>query len=340
MGLRKSKQLAQELVQDRLSRLGERHLSWHVLRNLCEEIDARTTSGDHDSLRLARLAVRLAGRLVQLRRWCRRPKESFELATSFARLAAALRLANRIHSAERALGIAFDVAPDDLKGDLYRRRAWLRIYTGRRSEAQEDAQTAVDLTSGREHALALGTLGAVLYYRNDFEGAADRLGECLRLLGPEDEHRYCGMLVSYIAALSKGSEAELEEGLKLCSELRTKLKPRHKMLRAKLWWSQGLIQHRLGDLKAAWWSLNLARRCLVNMEAAPEVAAIIADMAQLEAEPQMVRHICSEAEEIIAEPDPLWQPLQALSRAAREMIPEAAAALRQAADPLSSCPVL
>ncbi len=340
MVMRKSQRLARKLAQRRSARLGERHLSPHILRHLCKEADDKTTCGDRDGLRVARIAVRLAGKVLRLRSWRRRPGESEVLALSFAQLAAALRLADRLDHAEKAWQIASDAAPGYLEGDLLRRRAWLRFRRGRLKDALKDAKAAVDLTSGLDYALAVGTLAGLLYYNGDYQEAITKFRECLDVLDPNDEHRYCGMLVSYTVALAKGSRSDLKQGLKLCPELRSKLKSRHKMQRAKLWWAEGLIQHRLGDSQAAWWALDLARRSLVAMKAAPEVAAIVADMARLEAEPHVVRHMCSEAEALIAEPDPLWQPLRALARAAREMIPEAAATLRQAADQLSSCPAL
>ncbi len=50
--------------------------------------------------------------------------------------------------------------------------------------------------------------------------------------------------------------------------------------------------------------------------------------------------ICTEAAEVIAEPHPLAAPLRELAGAARELIPEAAAALRAQASQLAACPAL
>ncbi len=340
MRMRRSKRLALELSEDPLVRLGERHLSRHVLRRLCDEADVKTSCGDPDGLRVARLAVQLAGRLLHLDRWQRRPSVSTELARAFARLAAALRMAGRLDHAERALTIAREVVPAHLEGDLYRRRAWLRIYQRRLPEALRDAQRAVELTRGREHALALGTLGSTLYYLGDYRGAIDRLAESLTGLDPEDEYRYCGLLVSYVGALAKGTDADARRALELCPELRSKLKDRHKSQRARLWWSEGLLHARLGNEQKAWWSLDIARRSLIGLKAAPEVAAVVGDMAAVSGEPLAVGHICGEAEDVIAEAPPLAGPLRDLARAARELIPEAAAALRQAAHLLAPCPSL
>ncbi len=157
MGMRRSARLAAELG-DRCVALGERHVSWHVLRRLCRAAEEKTTSGDLDCLRLAGLAVRIAGRLVGLQRWRRRPAESRELALSFGQLATALRFANRLDHAEIALRVAFEASPPWLKGVLYRRRAWIRIYQGENGKARKDARRAVDLALEEDRAFALGTL--------------------------------------------------------------------------------------------------------------------------------------------------------------------------------------
>ncbi len=340
MGMRKSMKLAWELVEDRSARLGDRHLSRNVLRNLCKLADEKTDSGDSDGLRIARLAILLGGRLVRLTKWGRRPATSYELSLGFARLAAGLRLAGRLEHADRALNIASENAPDYLLGDLYRRRAWLRIYQHRVDEAIEDATAAVGLTEGQDHALALGTLGGALFYAGEFATSIERYRQCLAELDPENESRYCGMLGSYTFALSEGTGSDLRIGLELCHECRSKLKPRHKMQRAKLWWAEGLIKRRLGKLDDAWWALDVARRSLVALQAAPEIAAIVADMAEVSADPTAVGVICTEAAEVINDPHPLTEALQALAGAARELIPGAAATLRQEASQLAACPAL
>ncbi len=132
----------------------------------------------------------------------------------------------------------------------------------------------------------------------------------------------------------------MRRALKLCAKARSLLKPRHKMQRAKLWWAEGLLHLRLGHRSRAWRALNTARRSLIALEAAPEVAAIIADMARVDPEPLAIRHICQEATQVINGRHPLTRPLRALSRAAREVIPKAAAALREEAGRLASCPAL
>ncbi len=337
--MRKSARLAAELV-DQCGRLGERHVSWHVLRRLCRVADDRTTCGDHDCLRIARIAVRIAGRLVHLRRWRRRPAESAEIALSFGQLATALRSANRLEHAERALAIAFEAAPPQLVGVLHRRRAWVRIFQDRTEEALCDAERAVKLALEEDRALALGTLGAALYHQRRFPEAIARYREALALMDPDDEHFYCGTLVSYAASMAQGTDEEAEEALDLCQRLRSELKPAHKMQRARLWWVEGLLEKRLGRLDEAWRALDMARRSLQALKAAPEVAAVVADMAEVFAEPRAVGLICTEAAEVIAEPHPLAGPLQELAGAGRDLIAEAAAALRAQAGEFAACPAL
>ncbi len=337
--MRRSARLAAELAE-RCARLGERHVSWHVLRRLCRAAEEKTTSGDHDCLRLAQLAVRIAGRLVRLERWRRRPGKSAEIALSFGQLATALRLANRLDHAQRALRIAFQASPPHLKGVLYRRRAALRLYEGRGAKAQKDAEKAVELALEADHALALGMLGAILYYRGDIRGAVTRYRESLALMDPDDEQFYCSTLGAYAAILAQGTDDEAEEALELCRRLRSELKPTHKMQRAKLLWIEGLIQKRFGRLDEAWRALDMARRSLQALKAAPEVAAVVADMAEVFAEPRAVGLICTEAAEVVAEPHPLAGPLQELAGAGRELIPEAAGALRAQAGEFAACPAL
>ncbi len=340
MGMRKSKRLALELARDPSVGLGERHTSGHVLRHLCEKADEQTTSGDRDTLRVARLTVRIAGRLLRLQRWRRRPAESAELAVSFARLANALRLAGRYNHAQRAMEIALEAAPSYLRGDLHRRQAWLRMYQGRLSEAVQEAELAVALTADQDHALALGTLGVALDYSGNHRGAARKLGRCLARLDPESEYRYCSALVSYALVLSKGSAEDTTRALNLCAQIRSRFKVRHKMQRAKTWWLEGLLHTKLGDHPAAWRALDTSRRSLIALKAAPEVAAVVADMALVSGQLPAVRHICNEAAEVIVDPHPLRKPLDVLAGATREMIPESAAALRQAAVVLAPCPAL
>jgi tetratricopeptide (TPR) repeat protein len=259
---------------------------------------------------------------------------------SFGRLAAALRLANRLHHAQRALEIAFEAAPSRLKGDLYRRRAWLRLYQGRMAEALRDAKSAVSLTDGQEHALALGVLGVILDCGGEYKAATRVFGESLAELEPEAERFYCGMLVSYSIVLGKGSIKDAKKALKLCAVLRSKFKDRHKMQRAKTWWVEGLLHRKLGDLRKAWRALDTARRSLVALKAAPEIAAVVADMARVSPLPLAVRHICSEAALVITATHPLREPLRALAHASHEMIPNTAATLWEASVALAPCPAL
>ncbi len=339
MGMRRSARLAAELADQGVC-LGERHLSWHVLRRLCRAADDKTTCGDRDCLRLARLAVRIAGRLVRLPSWRRRPGESPEIALSFGQLATALRFANRLDHAETALRIAFEASPQYFRGVLYRRRAWLRIYQERNKKAVRDAERAVELALEDDRAVALGTLGAALYYRQDFRRSIARYRESLALMDPGDEHSYCGTLVSYAAALAHGTDEEAESALRHCRRLRSQLKRAYAMQRAKLRWVEGLLEKKLGNLAAAWRALEIARRSLLALKAAPEVAAVVADMAEVFTEPRALVLICAEAAEVIAEPHPLAEPLQVLAGTARELIPEAAAALRARAGQLAACPAL
>ncbi len=304
-------------------------MSRHILRHLCREADDKVTDGDLDSLRVARLCCRLAGRLAtdEARAW------------SFGRLASALRLRDRLGHAKRALEIALAAAPPDLQGDLIRRRAIIRIYEDRYPQAVRDAERALELTAGVEHARALEALGVALYYRGEDRAAIRTLAQCLQETEPDDS-RYCNAIQNYATALSRGTDADVARAIELCAEVRPRLRFRHKMQRAKLWWTEGLLHRRLGDERTAWRSLDTARRSLAAMQAGVEVAAVVADMAQLSAEPIAVRLLCDEAAEVIAAPHPLTRPLKTLAAAARELIPEAAAALRAAAGRLATCPAL
>ena len=49
MRMRRSTRLAKELADDRHAVLGKCHLSHHVLRKLCIEVDEKTTSADQDA---------------------------------------------------------------------------------------------------------------------------------------------------------------------------------------------------------------------------------------------------------------------------------------------------
>ncbi len=283
--------------------------------------------GDRDALRLARLCCRLAQQL----------KTDEARAVSFARLATALRLANRLCHAEQALGIAFAAAPAQLVGDLLRRQAWIRIYQGRLPEAVEDGKAALAKTAGQAQAKAHEVLGIALFNSGDHQAGTRELEQCLKATDPDAETAYCNALHNYATALGQCSDEGAKEALVLCAELRSKLKDRHKTQRAKIWWTVGLLQERLGDLQQAWQSLNTARRSLIALEAAPEVAAIVADMARIAAEPPAVRHICSEAAMVISAPHPLTEPLEELALAPRKTIPIASTALREAASRLATC---
>ncbi len=226
-----------------------------------------------------------------------------------------------------------------LVGDVLRRRAILRIYQGRLADAQEDSDAALDQTTGVEHTRALEASGITLYYRGDYRAAIKQLGRCLAEIHPDDG-RYCNAIQNYATGLAQGTVEEMQNALELCVEARALLKPRHKIQRAKLRWTEGLLHLRLGKLKKAWRALNTARRSLIALEAASEVAAIIADMARVSQEPVAIREACYAAAEVITGRHPLAQPLRALARAAKQVIPEAAAALREEAARLTPCPAL
>ncbi|MCP5112064.1 MAG: hypothetical protein GY953_14640, partial [bacterium] len=224
---RKSLVLARQLAEVPGTALEKFHENPHVLRRLCKIADEKTNTGDGSGLRIARLCCRLAGR----------PKTDEAYAHSFARLATALRAAGRADHAEEALGIGLDLAPPHLKGDLLRRRAWVRIYQERLSMALADAKAALPLTSGSVHAKTLDVLGVVQFYRGEYREAIRVLARCLEETDPDSGYLYCGVIHNYATALSKGTDAEAAKALKLCAKLRPKLKYPHKMQRARLWWT-------------------------------------------------------------------------------------------------------
>lgn len=286
--------------------------------------------GDRNGLRLAGLCCRLAQHL----------KSDEARAMSFARLATALRLANRMNQAEQALAIALTAAPTHLEGDLRRRRAWIRIYQGRLPEAIKDSEAALDRTSGQAKAKTYEVLGIAHLYNGDHPTGIRHLEQCQATTDPDAETAYCNALHNYATALGEGTDEQAAEALNVCADLRLRLKPRHKQQRAKLWWTEGLVRERLGDFQKAWWSLNTARRSLIALRAAPEVAAIVADMARVAPEPPAVRHICGEATTVVSASRTLTEPLGNLALAPRELIPDASAALREAASRLANCPAL
>ncbi len=327
---RRSERIARELAADPAARLESRHFNPFVFRHLCNLADDAVSYGSADSLRLARLCCRIATRL----------KAEDARAHGFARLASALRLANRLGHAERTLKIAFAADRPHVQGDLLRRRSILRIYQGRLAEAHEDAEAALAQTTGVEHARALEASGAAYYYRGEFRTSIRQFGRCLAETHPDNDVDYCNAVQNYANGLAKGTGEEARKALKLCIEARAGLKPRHKMQRAKLWWTVGLLHLRLDDHEKAWRALDIARRSLIALEAAPEVAAIVADMARVAQQPFAIRQLCLEAAGLITGCHPLKRPLQDLARAARERIPEAAEALRREACAIARCPEL
>ncbi len=177
-----------------------------------------------------------------------------------------------------------------------------------------------------------------LYYSADYRAAILELEKCLASTDPDAETAYCNAIQNYATALAQGTDEEMQEALELCAKARSLLKRRHKMQRAKLWWTEGLLHHRLGHLKRAWRALNTARRSLIALHAAPEVAAIIAGRARVSPKPLAIQQICREASWLIGDRHPLAHPLRALARSAKDWIPEAAAALRRQAAMLAPCP--
>ena len=326
---RRSERLARELANNAQAAIAASHLSRHVLRRLSEIADDKLTSGDLDCLRVARLCCRIGGQL----------RTGEARACSFARLASALRLANRLDHAERALNIAWAAAPPRLKGDVLRRRSYLRIYQGRLAEGVQDAEAAVSVSVGITRIRALGALGIALGYSDKPREAIAVHAQCLAETDPDDSY-YCNAIHNYATSLSKGTDREAVRALKLCMELRPRLKFRHKMQRAKLWWTEGLLHHRLGHRRRAWRCLDHARRSLVALGAAAELAALVADMARVSPQQPAIRFLCDDVADVVAAQRSLVQPLRSLAAAAREMIPEAAAALRQAASGFAPCPAL
>ena len=327
---RRSVRLARELAFSNTNPLSDRHVNRHVLRHLCQIADDKMTSGDRDCLRVARLCCRIGGQL----------KTQDARALSFASLASALRQAGRLDHAWKALKVGLAAAPADLKGELLRRRTYLHIFQGRFAKAVEDAEEAVQLADRSEYARALGTLGIALAHNGDQRGAIREHARCLEHTSPDSPIPYNNALHNYATSLAQGTPEEAEQAMELCAELRDRLKARHKMQRAKLWWTEGLLHEKLADTEAAWWKLNTAWRSLVMLETAPEVAAIVADMARVSNKPPAVRSICNESAPVITSVQTLREPLAILALAARETIPEAAAALRQAACQLAPCPAV
>ncbi len=328
--MRKSQMLAKELSSNRTASLGERHESVNVLRHLCEEADEKITCGDWDGMRVARLAVRIAGRLVTLRLWRRRPAESEPLTMSFIRLSAALRMTNRLDHAQSALDIAFESVPPYLEGNCYRARARIRIYQSRLPEALRDAREAVELTNGKSHALSLGVLGVVLDYSGEHQAATREFEKCLGALDPKDEWRYNAILVSYAIVLSKGSDEDARRALEICAKQLSRLTKRQRMQRAKTRWLEGLLHGSFGDSQAAWRALDIARRSLIALKAEAEVGAITANMAHVSPQPPAIRQICHEALNVLPLSHPLAKHLWTLKSAAKETIPQAVAALHEA----------
>ncbi len=204
----------------------------------------------------------------------------------------------------------------------------------------QDAEAAVDLTIGADHAKSVGALGVALFYSGLWRKAISMHEQCLTETDPDSADAYCNTIQNYATALAKGTNEEARKALELCAEARSMLKPRHKMQRAKLWWTEGLLHLRLGHHRRAWRALNTARRSLIALQAAPEVAAIIADMVRVSPKTTAIRVICLEATEVISGRHPLTRPLRALARAAHDLIPEAAAGLRREACKLAPCPAL
>ncbi len=327
---RKSERLASFLALEKSAEIEEEHLNPYVLRRLCEFSDERMIRGDRDCLRIARLCCRIAARL----------EHDAALARSFGRLASALRLAGRLAHAERALQIALESAPDRLRGDLLRRRCYLRVYQNRLEEAQADAERSITASAGAERAQAVGALGVVFYYREDYRAAIRKLEQCVADTDPDAERAYCNAIQNYATALAEGTVEEMRAALKLCAMARRMLNRRHKMQRAKLWWTEGLLHLRLRHLKKAWRALDMARRSLIALEAAPEVAAITADMVRVLPQPHATRQLCHEAARIISGRHPLTGPLQVLARSAPEWLADSAAALRREASNFAPCPAL
>ena len=325
---RKSVVLARELVAAPPKRLRKRFITRFVLLRLCELASEKMSSSDGDGLRLAQLCCRIAGQL----------KSAEATALSFGRLATALRQAQRLGHAEQALAIALSAAPEDLVGDLLRRRAWICMYRDRMSEAVADARGAVRKTRGQAKAKSHEVLGIALCSLGDHDEGLRELELCLATTDPDAETAYCNAVLNYATGLSRGTDLQAIEALALLAELRQKLKDRHKLQRAKLWWTVGLIHERLDSDTQAWRALDTARRSLIAMTATSEVAAITADMARLGPRSPALRLICGEATALIRAPHPLSQLLDDLEAARHDAIPDAAGALRGAAGELAACP--
>ncbi len=188
--------------------------------------------------------------------------------------------------------------------------------------------------------MAHEVLGVALLYSGEHARGLRQVESCLAATDADNETAYCNAIQNYTTALAEGTDEQAEEAVTLCDELRSKLKDRHKIQRARLWWTVGLLHQRLGDSQNAWRSLDTARRSFITLRAVAEVAAVVADMARVASKPLAVRHICGEAEAVIRAPHPLIEPLRELATAGREMIPVAAAALRESASRLAACPAL
>lgn len=276
---------------DRPGKLLERRKYWRpqVAEAFFEEIAERISSKPDTTLELAAIGPEYvakvhsthshAGKLLQLR--------------AHLMLASAHRAVSNYNSAEKEFDNAFAIdLPDEDRGDLYRRRAYLLMHQSLGAQALASAQRAVqifklqdDLFDRHSLGLALETRGYVYHYSENEQEAAKDFSAALGLIN----HRTCprayyGAIHNLASLLMESADHDaVERIMKNLQAAYKRFIGNRKAHKAKfmLRWLQALALIRFGSDNQAEVYLKGARTGLLRLRSLRNVAIISLDLGLL-----------------------------------------------------------
>lgn len=263
-------------------------------RHFIEAWDGVAYVDPHAGMRLSEVAVKLVGRLD-------RDAHQVLLPRALATMGSSHRALEDLDTAEAILAEvrahhARTLVPRLDEADYFRRMTYLRINQQRFAEALACAEKTVTLCRAElaDHELgrAYGARGAVyLSMILSHESAPPgepihSLSEALRWVDPRKGlHTYEAPTRNLATALLKGYPCDLEltlRTLKKALRLQAKLRVTRRTLpNAQLRWTIGLVYMRTGELDRAAEVLRRARRVLMHLGFARQVAWISLDLAEL-----------------------------------------------------------
>jgi tetratricopeptide (TPR) repeat protein len=214
------------------------------------------------------------------------------LVRAYGRLGSAYRVVGRFADADAAFNHAESLpAPLTEHAETFRRRAYLRVYQGRREEAYDDADQAVQIYKASEDFFDRHLLGTALlargythYHSNRLGPAAVDLSAAVGLINHRNRPRiyYDALHNLSVIMVEAMVPAQLGQVLKnLDASYNRFVGAKRHIAKHKLNWLKALGHKRFGATRHAERLLKKAFNGFVDMEASTEMSMIALDIALL-----------------------------------------------------------